>query len=266
MQVCRSEGEHVQVSFVNAIATTRGGTHVAYILDQVTEKIIGALSKKKGPAIKPSQVKTHLKVFVNCLIDNPSFSSQTKDSLTTPAKDFGSTCLISDEFVKELLKSGIGESILRDIKVKENNRIDRELKRVKKTRLIIPKLEDANEAGRSSKCCLILTEGDSAKALALCGLEELGRDYFGVFPLKGKPANVKTMTPKQVMENAELSNIVKILGLTFGKEYSDVSSLRYGSVMIMADQDNDGSHIKGLVINFLETFWPSLCRLEGFLK
>ena len=48
---------------------------------------------------------------------------------------------------------------------------------------------------------MILTEGDSAKTLALCGIEELGRDYFGVYPLKGKPANVKLMTPKQVMDN-----------------------------------------------------------------
>lgn len=113
---------------------------------------------------------------------------------------------------------------------------------------------------------MILTEGDSAKTLALCGIEELGRDYFGVYPLKGKPANVKMMTPKQVMENVELSHIVKIVGLTFGKEYTNTNGLRYGSVMIMADQDADGSHIKGLVINFFETFWPSLCRLTGFLK
>jgi DNA topoisomerase II len=111
-----------------------------------------------------------------------------------------------------------------------------------------------------------LTEGDSAKALALCGIEELGRDFFGVYPLRGKPANVKSMTPKMLMENVELSSIVKIVGLTFGKEYASTKDLRYGSVMIMADQDIDGSHIKGLVINFFQTFWPSLCQIEGFLK
>ena len=132
--------------------------------------------------------------------------------------------------------------------------------------MIIPKLEDANEAGRSNACCLILTEGDSAKALALCGLEVLGRDYYGVFPLRGKPANVKSMTPKMVMDNLELSSIVKIMGLTFAKEYTSTSGLRYSSVMIMPDQDIDGSHIKGLVINLFEHFWPSLCKIDGFLK
>ncbi len=95
-----------------------------------------------------------------------------------------------------------------------------------------------------------MTEGDSAKSLALCGIESLGRDYYGVYPLKGKIVNVKDMTPKQVMDNVELSNIVKILGLSFEKEYKDTKDLRYSSVMIMADQDSDGSHIKGLVINF----------------
>lgn len=122
--------------------------------------------------------------------------------MTTPAHQFGSNCNISDDFIKELLKTGIGDKILNDVKAKENSKIERELKKAKKNRLIIPKLEDANEAGRSHKCCLILTEGDSAKALALCGIEELGRDYFGVFPLRGKPANVKSMTAKTVMDNA----------------------------------------------------------------
>jgi DNA topoisomerase-2 len=51
-----------------------------------------------------------------------------------------------------------------------------------------------------------------------------------------------------------------------GKKYEDLKSLRYGSIMIMSDQDTDGSHIKGLVINFVHSFWPSLFQIEGFLK
>lgn len=56
------------------------------------------------------------------------------------------------------------------------------------------------------------------------------------------------------------------MGLTVGKEYEDLKSLRYGSIMIMSDQDTDGSHIKGLVINFIHHFWPSLFKKPGFLK
>lgn len=59
---------------------------------------------------------------------------------------------------------------------------------------------------------------------------------------------------------------MKIIGLQFGKKYEEVKDLRYGSVMIMTDQDHDGSHIKGLLINFIHHFWPSLLRIEGFLK
>ena len=108
--------------------------------------------------------------------------------------------------------------------------------------------------------------GDSAKALAMSGLGVVGRDYYGVFPLKGKLLNVREASHPQIMKNEEIQNIAKILGLSFGREYEDVSSLRYGHLMIMTDQDHDGSHIKGLLINFLHHFWPSLLKIEGFLQ
>lgn len=115
---------------------------------------------------------------------------------------------------------------------------------------------------------MILTEGDSAKSLAMVGLEVVGRDRFGVFPLKGKLLNVRDVSHKQCSENQELQHLIKILGLQFGKKYdsNNVRTLRYGSVMVMADQDHDGSHIKGLVINFFHAFWPELLRVHGFLK
>ena len=66
------------------------------------------------------------------------------------------------------------------------------------------------------------------------------------------------------MENAEIGNLLKIIGLQIGKKYeseNDLKNLRYGHLMIMADQDQDGSHIKGLVINFIHSYWPSLLKL-----
>lgn len=69
------------------------------------------------------------------------------------------------------------------------------------------------------------------------------------------------------MENQEIQNLIKIVGLQIGKTYEDLKSLRYGSIMIMSDQDTDGSHIKGLIINFIHHFWPSLIRTHnGFVK
>lgn len=132
----------------------------------------------------------------------------------------------------------------------------------------VPKLEDANLAGtkQGSQCTIILTEGDSAKSLALAGIDVIGRDKYGVFPLKGKLLNVREANAKQISENAEIQNLTKIIGLKVGQAYKDVSSLRYGSILIMTDQDHDGSHIKGLIINFIHHFWPSLLKLAGFVQ
>merc|ERR1719169_335879 len=86
----------------------------------------------------------------------------------------------------------------------------------------IPKLEDANDAGgkHSSDCTLILTEGDSAKSLAVAGLSIVGRDKYGVFPLKGKLLNVRDANFKQVTQNQEIQNILKIMGLDLKVEYN----------------------------------------------
>lgn len=100
------------------------------------------------------------------------------------------------------------------------------------------KLSDANNAGtkHAKDCTLILTEGDSAKALAVAGLSVVGRDNFGVFPLRGKLLNVREAKHEQIMKNEEIQNIKKIMGLQHNKDYSNVTSLRYGRLMIMADQ------------------------------
>ena len=103
-----------------------------------------------------------------------------------------------------------------------------------------------------------------AKTLAVAGLGVVGRDYYGVYPLKGKLLNVREASHKQIMENKEITDLVKILNLQYKYKYEtleDIKKLRYGKVMIMTDQDQDGSHIKGLVINFIHHNWPSLLKL-----
>jgi DNA topoisomerase II len=266
--VAVSDGSFQQVSYVNSICTIKGGQHVNYIVDQITSKLAASVKKKnKGEEVKPAHIKNHLAVFVNALVVNPAFDSQTKENLTTKASSFGSTCPLSDKFLKKIENSGVIDNILSWAKFKQTA----ELKKKggsKKSKLIgITKLDDANCAGtnKSRDCTLILTEGDSAKALAISGLGVVGRDYYGVFPLKGKLLNVREAPHAQIMKNEEIQNIAKILGLTFGKVYEETSSLRYGHLMIMTDQDHDGSHIKGLLINFLHHFWPSLLQIDGML-
>lgn len=271
-----SEKGFQQVSFVNSIATTKGGRHTDYVADQIVSKLIEVVKKKNkaGVAVKPFQVKNHMWLFVNCLIENPSFDSQTKENMTLQQKNFGSACSLSDKFVKQANGCGIVESIMNWVKFKAQAQLNKKCSAVKHTKIKgVPKLDDANDAGgkNSNSCTLILTEGDSAKTLAVSGLGVVGRDRYGVFPLRGKMLNVREASHKQIMENAEINNIIKILGLQYKKNYSDpesLKSLRYGKLMIMTDQDQDGSHIKGLLINFIHHNWPSLLRhnfLEEFI-
>ncbi|XP_046874585.1 DNA topoisomerase 2-beta isoform X2 [Hypomesus transpacificus] len=277
-EVCltMSEKGFQQISFVNSIATTKGGRHIDYVVDQIVAKLIEVVKKKNkaGVTVKPFQVKNHIWVFVNALIENPTFDSQTKENMTLQTKSFGSKCPLSDKFIRAATNCGIVESILNWVKFKAQTQLNKKCSSVKHSKIKgIPKLDDANDAGgkHSSECTLILTEGDSAKSLAVSGLGVIGRDRYGVFPLRGKILNVREATHKQIMENAEINNIIKIVGLQYKKSYEDPESLRtlrYGKIMIMTDQDQDGSHIKGLLINFFHHNWPSLLKhtfLEEFI-
>jgi DNA topoisomerase-2 len=135
---------------------------------------------------------------------------------------------------------------------------------VKTCRLVgIKDLEDANLAGtsKSETCKLILTEGLSAKTFAMSAISVIGRDRFGIFPLRGKVLNVRSILTSKVSANKEICNIVKILGLQYGEKYNDVKALRYGGVIALVDADHDGHHICGLLLNFFHYFWPELVAL-----
>ncbi|KAG7209142.1 hypothetical protein KM043_015285 [Ampulex compressa] len=259
-----------QMSFVNSIATTKGGRHVDHVTELIVKQLTETLKKKNkaGITIKPFQIKNHLWVFVNCLINNPTFDSQTKENMTLQAKSFGSKCSLSDKFITSVTKIGIVEAVLSWAKFKADSQLQKLGPKSKQRKLQgIPKLEDANDAGtgKSLECTLILTEGDSAKTMAVSGIASIGRDKYGIFPLRGKILNVREATHKQILENAEINNLIKILGLQYKKKYEsreDLKTLRYGKMMIMTDQDQDGSHIKGLLINFIHHNWPSLLKVN----
>jgi DNA topoisomerase-2 len=262
-----------QVSFVNSISTCRGGTHVNLVADQLINPIMEKMGKVKGGrAVKPQHVRGYLMVFVNCLIENPAFDSQTKETLTSKKDRFGSQCVLPDELIGKVLESGILSALQEWSKALGQSELAQYLNRsdmgLQKRLFGIPKLEDANKAGtkEGGDCTLILTEGDSAKALAVAGLSVIGRDHYGVFPLRGKLRNVRDLTVKQMLENKEIDQIMKIIAMDASKTYDNVKGLRYGSIMIMTDQDHDGSHIKGLIINFLHYWFPSLLQIPGFLK
>jgi len=284
-------GSFEQVSFVNGMATTRGGSHVDTIVKQIVSHITNEVVQKHPElvnAISPSLVKRCLAVYVNAFVENPSFDSQMKESLTSSPDSVDSHNILSDKFLSRLIQKeeepsntsnennvtddvfvggpGIMEELIRVVRGRLQSNILKDTnKRPKKLSLSIPKLDDAHFAGteKGHLATLVLTEGDSAKAFCIAGLEKMGRDYFGVFPLRGKFLNVRDASMNQLSNNAEVKALYSIIGLQFDCKYETMierSKLRYGHVMLMTDQDTDGSHIKGLIMNFFRHFWPCLLK------
>jgi DNA topoisomerase-2 len=263
--------EFAHVSFVNGIYTPRGGKHVEYITNQIVRKLAELIKKKKKVDVKPNTIKEQLMLFLRCDIENPSFSSQTKDELGTAVANFGSSCKVSDEFIEKLAKLGVMDAACALTEVKDTKAAKKTDGAKTKTIRGIPKLVDANYAGsadKSAQCTIILCEGDSAKAGIISGLSKEDRNFIGVYPMKGKLFNVHGETTKRISENREIAEIKQILGLETGKTYTaaDIAAkLRYGRVLFMTDQDLDGAHIQGLGINLFQTEWPSLAKIPGFI-
>jgi len=264
--------EHV--SFVNGISTIKGGKHVDYVANSIIKRVQTIAStkgiKRKKIELKPAHIKDNLFIFVRSTIENPAFDSQIKEYLTTPSTKFGSKCEVSDKFIEKLMKTSLIERAMKLSDFKDSIGLQKNSGKKTSTLRGIDKLDDANKAGttESLKCTLILTEGDSAKALAISGLGVVGRDYFGVFPLRGKVLNVRDVAMKKVSDNQEISSLVKIMGLKYTKSKSKedtLKELRYGKIMIFTDADVDGSHIKGLLMNLFATFWPELLEIPGFI-
>ncbi|XP_024630812.2 DNA topoisomerase 2 [Medicago truncatula] len=251
LEICLSlsDGKFQQVSFVNSIATIKGGTHVDYITKQITTYIKKEVLKKKHVNVNADTVKNQLWVFVNALIDNPAFNSQTKEMLTTKPARLGLK-FFPGSMLNDVQKSQILDNLLPRIPFKHRTHVDAKL------------------AGRpdSGKCTLILTQGQYVKDLAMSGLSAVvDPDLYGVFPLSSKLLNA-TRDSRKLFKKKEIQNLMAILGLVRNKKYSNAKCLRYGQLMVMANQDEDGAHFKGLLINFFYSFWPSLLKVSKFMS
>ena len=264
--------EFTQVSFVNGICTFKGGKHVDYIMGQLTRKLSDYIEKKKKVKVSPTAIKEQLILFLRCDIENPSFDSQTKDFMNTPAAKFGSTCVVTDGFIEKLAKMGIMDVALSLTEAKENKLAKKTDGSKTKTIRGIANFIDANFSGtaQSRDCILILCEGLSAMSGIVSGLSSEDRNTMGIYPLKGKLLNVRGEQVKKIADNKEITDIKKILGLESGRFYGTLADvhqyLRYGKVMVITDQDLDGSHIKGLCINLFHSEWSSLVHIPGFLS
>ena len=265
--------EFTQVSFVNGICTYKGGKHVEYVIGQIVRKLQDYIEKKKKVKVNSATIKEQLILFLRCDIENPAFDSQTKDFMNTPSNKFGSSCTVSDGFIEKVAKMGVMETACDLTQVKEKNTAAKKTDG-SKTRTVrgIENFMDANLSGtaQSGSCILILCEGLSAMSGIVSGLSSEDRNIIGIYPLRGKLLNVRGESVKKITDNKEITDLKKILGLENGRAYETIEDvrqhLRYGKIMIMCDQDTDGSHIKGLCINLFHCEWRSLTRIPGFIS
>lgn len=263
-------GEFEHQSFVNCHRTTNPTSkEVKHVTNKIVSAVSSALTKKAGSAKLPgSQISRHLFVFINTRMKDPDFDAQTKSMLTSVVdpKLFN---VDVKKVVGLLKKSGLMEKLEAQLNAKEVNAMQSALNSSKSSTIRVPKLDDALNAGtsKSGDTMLFLVEGDSAKTMVVAGMSVIGRSSYGVFPLKGKLLNVIGASANKLKNNAEIQNIMKILGLNFTKSYNtpaERKTLRYGKVCTLCDADHDGSHITGLLLTFFNHYWPALVA-SGFV-
>lgn len=270
-----SSGEFEQVSFVNNICTSKGGTHVKQIQKIIEDQIREKLQQQfKGSKIITAQIRNNLRIYLNVRIVNPAFSSQTKEELTSRPSSFGSKHGVTSSHVSKLIHDSNILEIIQQ-RLSSTLGVSKTLVSTTKSRNLgfIKGLEDANHAGtkHSLACTLYLIEGLSAQSLATAGIPETSgkRNLNGSFALRGKLLNPRDMDRDKIMTKTDILNLCKILNLKDKLDYQipqNYKTLRYGHVAIMTDQDDDGAHIAGLIINFFHWYNPTILKVRGFLK
>jgi DNA topoisomerase-2 len=262
------------IGFVNSLECSEG-THMNLALNRIVDALQAHIkSKFKKSAdftLSPALVKKRIFLTVRLMVDSPEFSSQTKEKLTTSAARFGFAWQPSAAFIKALVESGLVQDVYQDV-------LDKEMALARKTmgatgakgstsvrRNVVADKYDAATAlrrGGKSNCSLLVTEGDSAAALAVAGLAVVGRENFGIYALKGKPLNVRNASVDAISKNKEIATLLQILGLTYGKPCTSLEQLNYKKLVIFSDQDPDGAHIGGLILNVIHALFPTVLELD----
>jgi DNA topoisomerase-2 len=259
--VAPSPGGFTQVSFVNAVETKDGGTHVDYVMQQISDWLRERVKKKHKLELRPAELRNHFMLFIQADIVNPAFSSQTKEKLITESRDFGSQFKLSDKALKSIFDSEIIQRILDWAQQKALADERKQLRELNKSigKEKVLKLVDAKGKDRE-KCTLGLFEGDSAMSFF-----RKFRDpsFQGAFPLRGKFINVTELPNTRVIQNQEVKDLLTAIGLKMGEPPKD---LRYGKILIYSDADVDGDSIAGLLMNFFGRYWPELFEQERICR
>jgi DNA topoisomerase-2 len=273
------------VSFVNGIRTRTGGVHVDAWKDAIFPAFVRAFNarktrgKEKALKTTAKDVYPYITLFIRTEADKPQFDHNTKDVLNGPPYHIypeGKSKVAKDEQVR--IKEDIEKSITKMLKwnfmpLLEDKLLSRSGKTSKATKVegrlgFGKKTHDAGAAGTNpEKCTLWISEGLSAKAFVMRGISHLerGLEYNGVFAIQGKFINVLKASKKEIEANPEAPKLMRFMNIKPGIDYSDpvnFKTLRYHYVRFATDMDDDGIHIRGLLINFFYTFWPELYEMD----
>jgi DNA topoisomerase-2 len=267
--IVASHGEYKEIGFINGVYTKDGGVHLDNISNELWKQIITRYNKDKN-YISAKDVKPYFMIFANTWAPNPEFSSQSKTKLLSPS--FNDK--IESKYIDKIMKWSFIEHLNDLVKSKELLN----LKKVEKKKGFkkIEGLDHANliHTKYAQECTLILCEGLSAKTFAVKGInigwnKKKGRDYFGIYALRGKLLNVRNASISSISNNKEITDIIQALNLKYNVDYREpenYKTLNYGKVLILTDADEDGHHICSLIINFFHKMYPSLLELsEPFL-
>ena len=254
------ENEYLHTT-VNDIPAFNGGQHIDTFKRLFYGGLIKALereSKKRGLTPNRSDVADGLLIYNVTVMHAPNFDSQSKTRLINDDVDgFIKAVLENDDTFKKIIKANKTwiDQIYARCAARTQKKDDAELAKIgrKMMRTKVPKLLDANGRDRT-KCILLITEGDSAKTMISAVRDP---EVHGALPLRGKILNVRGESPKDIIANQIIIDLMTAIGLVLGQR-AVRKDLRYGKVYLAADQDPDGANITALLVNFFHIQWPEL--------